>query len=93
VDIPSWKYLHYVIIVIDSLVPFLINLICTAGIICIVTKKKMNTNAGAARKYRSTQVTEERFSSSFLAISMIKMKTVTDEQTSTCPEVAIVSGQ
>jgi hypothetical protein len=51
VDAPSWKYVHNVTVSIDSLAPFFINLVCTIGIICIVTKKKMNANAEAARKY------------------------------------------
>ncbi|CAM4808371.1 unnamed protein product [Rotaria magnacalcarata] len=84
VDIPSWKYAHNAIVVMNSLVPFFVNLICMIGIICIATKKKMNANAGAA------------------PVSMIKMRTVIDRQTSTiqqtsdnstCPEVVIVSDQ
>jgi hypothetical protein len=48
---PWWKYLHNAIVIIDSLFPFLINLVCTIGIICIVTKKKMNANVQAVCKY------------------------------------------
>jgi hypothetical protein len=40
-----WKELHKAVTIINTLVPFLINLCCTIGIICIVTKKKMNANA------------------------------------------------
>ena len=39
-----WHPLHFTVTLIDSLTPFLINLVCTIGIICIVTKKKMNAN-------------------------------------------------
>lgn len=48
---PSWKVLHNIIVIIDSLSPFLINLLCTIGIIFIVTKAKMNVNTRAACKY------------------------------------------
>ncbi|CAF2198648.1 unnamed protein product [Rotaria magnacalcarata] len=45
VDDPTWKDLHNSVVIIDSLTPFLIDLISTIDIICIVTKKKMNANA------------------------------------------------
>ena len=51
INAPAWTYLHNTIMIIDSLVPFLINLVCTIGIICIITKKKMNANVQAVCKY------------------------------------------
>ena len=43
-DSRVWPLLHFTVMTITSLTPFLINLVCTIGIICIVTKKKMNAN-------------------------------------------------
>ena len=39
-DSPLWETLHGAMTVIDSVGPFLINLVCTGAIICIVTKRK-----------------------------------------------------
>ena len=44
-DVPSWMYLHIILTVIDSLVPFLVNLLSTVVIIYMVTKKKLNANS------------------------------------------------
>ena len=41
-DRPVWLKLHIAMTVIDSVGPFLTNLVCTVSIICLVTKKKMN---------------------------------------------------
>jgi hypothetical protein len=46
----SWKELHKAVTIINALIPFLINLCCTTGIICVVTKKKMNANVRDNRK-------------------------------------------
>ena len=43
-DSTAWNHLHVTVMIITSMIPFLINLVCTLGIICIVTKKKMNAN-------------------------------------------------
>ena len=43
-DSRVWNDLHFTVMIITSLTPFVINLVCTIGIICIVTKKKMNAN-------------------------------------------------
>ena len=51
IDTPSWKDVHNAIVIIDSLAPFFINLVCMIGIICIVTKKRMNANVETERKY------------------------------------------
>lgn len=51
IDILLWTYVHNAVVIMDSLVPFLINLVCTIGIICIVTKNKIYANAEAARMY------------------------------------------
>ena len=43
-DSRVWNDVHFTVMVITSLTPFVINLVCTIGIICIVTKKKMNAS-------------------------------------------------
>lgn len=72
------------------------------GIIYIATKKKMDVNSKAARKYWLSQPMKERILPLSLAVSMIEVKGVTDRQmatiqqtsdNSTCPEIMIVSGQ
>ena len=45
-----WKEHHKIVSIINPLIPFLINLCCTIGIIYIVTKKKMNANVRSVRK-------------------------------------------
>jgi hypothetical protein len=47
-----WTQIHRTVMIVHTLVPFLINLCCTATIICAVTKKKMNLNVPGARKFR-----------------------------------------
>ena len=51
-----WLKLHTAVTVIDSLVPFTINLLCTVSIICLVTKKKMNATARDTRAVRQTRL-------------------------------------
>jgi hypothetical protein len=41
-----WLQFHGAVVTINSAGPFLINLLCTGAIICIVTKKKMNATSG-----------------------------------------------
>ena len=43
---PVWLQLHGVVVIINSVVPFVINLLCTGAIICIVTRAKMNATGG-----------------------------------------------
>ena len=45
-DKQIWSKLHSAMTVIDSVGPFLINLVCIVSIICLVTKKKMNATRG-----------------------------------------------
>ena len=41
-----WLQFHGAVVTFNSAGPFLINLLCTGAIICIVTKKKMNATGG-----------------------------------------------
>ena len=45
-----WLKLHGAMTVIDSVGPFLINLVCTVSIICLVTQKKMNATGGRSTR-------------------------------------------
>ena len=47
-DHSFWLNLHGTMTIIDSVGPFLINLVCTVSIICLVTNKKMNATGGRA---------------------------------------------
>ena len=52
-----WSSLHSTVTIIDSVAPFCINLLCTVGIICLVTKKKMNaTRRDTSELFRKEHV-------------------------------------
>ena len=53
---PVWFKVHTAVTIIDSLVPFTINLLCTVAIICLVTKKRMNATARDRRAVRQTRL-------------------------------------
>ena len=57
-DHSLWLHLHGTVEIIDSLAPFLINLCSTIGIICLVTKKKMNATRRDATRTQSIDASQ-----------------------------------
>ena len=47
-----WMRVHSAVTIIDSVAPFVINLVCTVTIICIVTKKKMRATGRGNGEHR-----------------------------------------